>query len=163
MRSCLKFYFFAIFSAVVFSASGQVGNKEVAQQLIEIADGAYYNLKVLIIANEQYVQAAEMDPDNIEANYMAGKTYLETNFKDRATKYFLRVLELDPNYKFNIHFLIGQAYQYGMQYSKAFNHFDLYLSKVEQSDRRGGGDFTPVSEVERRIFECQNGLEKLLK
>jgi outer membrane protein OmpA-like peptidoglycan-associated protein len=151
----------AIFSAVFFSASGQVGNKDAAQQLIEIANEAYYNLKVILIANEQYAQAAEMDPDNIEANYMAGKTFLETNFKDRATKYFLRVLELDPSYKFNIHFLIGQTYQYGLQYSEAFDHYDKYLRQVEEASIRGGADFTPVSEVERKIFECQNGLEYL--
>ena len=159
MRNYPKFYFLSIFLSIIFAVNGQDTNKEVARQLIEIANEAYYNLKVILIANEQYVQAAEMDPSNIEANYMAGKTYLETNFKDRATKYFLKVLELDPSYKFNIHFLIGQGYQYGLQYDKAFDHYDRYLSQVEESNKSWGDDFTPVIEVERKIFECQNGLE----
>jgi len=162
MRIGRKIYFLIIFSTVFLSAYGQDATKEAAKQLVEIANEAYFNLRVIVIANEQYVQAAEMDPDNIEANYMAGRTFLETNSKSKATKYFLKVLELDPGYKYNIHYLIGQAYQYGTQFNEAIEHYNQYQQLLQQNQRRGGADFTSAQEVEQRILECQNGLEYLM-
>jgi len=139
----------------------QDGDKEAAQQIVEIANDAYFNLRVILLANEQYAQAAELDPDNIEANYMAGRTFLETNAKANATKYLLQVLKLDPNYKFNIEYMIGEGYQYGMQFENAIDFYNKYLAKLQQNTRRSGEDFTPVQAVQRRIFECQNGIEFL--
>ena len=159
MRSYRKFYILFIFSTIFFSAFGQDENKEAAKQIVEIANEAYFTLKVILIANEQYVQAAEMDPDNIEANYMAGRTYLETNSKASATKYLLRVYELDPNYKFNILFLIGQGYHYGSEFEQAFEYYNKYLVQLRQNTRRSGEDFTPEKDVQRKIYECQNGIE----
>lgn len=112
-----------------------------------------------MIANEQYVQAADMDPDNIEANYMAGRTYLETNSKASATKYLLRVYEINPNYKYNILFLIGQGYQYGSEFEKAIDFYNRYLQELQQNTRRSGEDFTTQNVVRRRIYECQNAIE----
>jgi len=42
------------------------------------------------------VQAADLDPSNIDANFMAGKLYLETVNKERAPKYLERVFEKKP-------------------------------------------------------------------
>ena len=166
---CIKQYFriimfrFTIFIWVfVFTASGlsaQDDNREAAKQIVEIANEAYYNLRVLIVANEQYVQAAEMDPENIEANYMAGKTNLETNFKSKATKYLLRVQELNPDYKFNTLYMIGRSYQYGMEFDKAIGYFNKYLDKLSENPGHRGTDYVGELVVQRNIYECQNGLE----
>jgi outer membrane protein OmpA-like peptidoglycan-associated protein len=159
MRIYRKLFILALFSTVIFNAYGQDENKEAAQQLVEIANDAYFNLKVILIANEQYVQAAELDPENLEANYMAGRTYLETNSKASASKYLLRVYEIDPNYKFNILYLIGQGYQYGLEFNKAIDYYNQYLVKLQQSLRKSGEDVTPQQDVLRRIAECENGIE----
>ncbi len=159
MRTSRKFYLIAIFSTIIFNAFGQDENKEAAKQIVEIANEAYFNLRVILIANEQYVQAADMDPENVEANYMAGRTYLETNSKASATKYLLRVYEIDPGYKFNILYLIGQGFQYGLEFEKAIEYYTLYSEQLNQNTRRSGEDFTPQEEVQRRIYECQNGAE----
>jgi outer membrane protein OmpA-like peptidoglycan-associated protein/tetratricopeptide (TPR) repeat protein len=134
-------------------------NREIAEQIVEIADEAYYNLRVLIVANEQYVQAAETDTTYVVANYMAGKTYLESNFKSRATRYLLRVYQIDPQYKFNILFLIGRAYQYGGEFEQAIRYYNQYLSQIMSNAEYAGTDFTPREEVERHIYECENGIE----
>ena len=159
MRMYRKFYFLVIFSTIFLHAFGQDENKEAAQQIVEIANEAYFNLRVILIANEQYVQAAELDPSNIEANYMAGRTYLETNSKASATKYLLRVHDIDPNYKYNILYLIGQGYQYGLEFENAIDYYNRYVQKLQQNTRRSGEDFTSPTEVQRRIYECQNGIE----
>lgn len=159
MRIYRKFYILVIFSTIFLNAFGQDENKEAAQQIVEIANEAYFNLKVILIANEQYVQAAELDPSNLEANYMAGRTYLETNSKASATKYLLRVYEIDPNYKYNILYLIGQGYQYGSEFENAIDYYNRYLELLQQNTRRSGEDFTTPAEVRRKIYECQNGIE----
>jgi outer membrane protein OmpA-like peptidoglycan-associated protein/tetratricopeptide (TPR) repeat protein len=161
MRSTRKFLFFFLSAfALHFGAQAQDDNVDAAKQLVEIANEAYFNLRVILIANEQYVQAAELDPSNIEANYMAGRTYLETNYKSRATKYLLRVYELNPNYKFNILYMIGQAYQYGLEFENAIEYYNLFLDKLSQSGGRGDDQIT-ADEVQRRVYECGNGLEYL--
>ncbi|MCG8309204.1 MAG: OmpA family protein [Cytophagales bacterium] len=162
MRIYRKFYALIILSSFFVAARGQDENKEAARQIVEIANEAYFNLRVILIANEQYVQAAEMDPDNIEANYMAGRTYLETNSKASATKYLLRVYEIDPNYKYNILYMIGQGYQYGLEFEKAIDYYNRYLNKLGENIRRSGEDYTSPAEVKRRIYECQNGIEYVL-
>lgn len=141
------------------NASGQDGNKEAAKQIVEIANEAYFNLRVIVIANEQYVQAAEMDPTNIEANYMAGRTFLETNSKSEASNYLLRVFDIDPNYKFNILYLIGQGFQYGMEFEKAISYYNKYLVMLSKNTRRSGEDFSSLEDTNRRIYECRNGIE----
>lgn len=161
MRIYRKICILSIFLAVISSAFGQDANKEAAQQIVEIANEAYFNLRVILLANEQYVQAAEMDPENLEANYMAGRTYLETNSKWSAPKYLLRVLEIDPNYKFNMLYLIGQGYQYGLEFDKAIDYYNQYLAKLSSSGRGSDDDYTSANEVQRRIYECQNGIEFL--
>ncbi len=159
MRISRKFFLTIIVATFFINAYGQEENKEAARQIVEIANDAYFNLRVILIANEQYAQAAELDPENIEANYMAGRTFLETSSKASATKYLLRVLDMDPNYKFNILFLIGQGYHYGLEFEEAIRYYNMYIDKLKQSTRRSGEDYTPLEVVNRKIYECRNGIE----
>ncbi len=162
MRIGRKIFLTIFVATLFFNVYGQddeEANKEAARQIVEIANQAYFELRVLLVANEQYTQAAELDPTNIEANYMAGRTYLETSSKANATKYLLRVLEIDPEYKFNILYLIGQAYQFGLDFETAIDYYNQYLQKTAGNTRRSGDDFTPPDLVRRRIYECQNGIE----
>ena len=159
MRIDRKIFLTIIVATLFLNVYGQDENKEAARQIVEIANDAYFNLRVILLANEQYAQAAEMDPENIEANYMAGRTFLETSSKANATKYLLRVFEMDPNYKFNILYLIGQGYQYGLEFENAITYYNRYLEKLKQNTRRSGEDFTAPEIVNRKIYECQNGIE----
>jgi len=159
MRIYRKLLIIALFSTIFINAYGQDENKEAAQQIVEIANDAYFNLRVILIANEQYVQAAELDPENLDANYMAGKTDLETNSKSAASKYLLRVYAIDPNYKFNLLYLIGLSFQYGSEFEKAIDYYNQYLQRLQGNMRKSGEDFTSIQEVQRRISECQNGIE----
>lgn len=159
MRITRKIYLIALFSTIFFNGFAQEDNKELARQFVEIANEAYFNARVILIANEQYVQAAGFDPENIEANYMAGKTSLQTNLKADASKYLLRVLELEPNHKFNLSYMIGLSFQYAMEFEKAIDYYNQYLEKVKQNPRKDGEDVTSREDVLRRIYECENGIE----
>lgn len=117
--------------------------------------------KVVTQAREMFESAANLNPENVWANYMAGKTYLETVNKERASQYFERVFALDPNFRYDILYSIGRGYQYGLHFEEALNYFNQYKEKTLNDVNYRGKDKVQLREVEQRIAECQNGLEYL--
>ncbi|WP_017733179.1 OmpA family protein [Nafulsella turpanensis] len=125
----------------------------------EIGQEVLKATKVVTQARDQFEIAANLNPENIWANYMTGKTYLETVHKERASKYFKRVYELDPNFRYDLLYSIGRAYQYGLNFEEALHYFNLYKEKTLSDVNYRGKDKVQLAEVERRIQECQNGAE----
>ncbi|WKK74642.2 OmpA family protein [Marivirga salinae] len=133
---------------------------ELSKIYMEQADQVYAEAKDAIeIAKDIYIQAAEADTMNVRANYMAGKLYLETVNRDYSTKYFERVKRLDSKYRFNIDYLLGRGYQYGLEFEKALDYFLAYKEKLRSDRSYRGRDKTSVYEVNDRIEECRNAKE----
>ena len=133
---------------------------ELSKIYMDQADQVYAEAKDAIeIAKDIYIQASEADTMNVRANYMAGILYLETVNRDYSTKYFERVKRLDPNYRFNINYLLGRGYQYGLEFEKALDYFLAYKEKLSSDRSYRGRDKTSVYEVNDRIEECQNAKE----
>ncbi len=155
----LLFIFFAL---VVFINDGRAQEltpeEELSQQYMETAKEILSATKVLTQAREMYELAAEANPNSVEANFMTGNTYLQTTEKAKATKYLLRAYQLDPNYKFNLLYLIGRSYHYGYEFETANDYYKEYKRKLEKNVQYNGSDLTFVDEVDRRIFECENGI-----
>lgn len=135
----------------------QEGQVDAAQQLLETADIILAETKVLTQARDYYEQAAQLDPENVRANYMTGSLYLQTTNKDKATKYLLRTYQIDPSYKFNLLYMIAQGYQFGYDFDTATDYYNQYKRKLEENTGYKGADKTSMNEVERRIYECENG------
>ncbi len=135
-------------------------SKELANTYLELAEQIYQEQGAAIeIARDYFVQAADLDPDNIRANFMAGRLYLETVNKDRSSRYLERVYELDPNYRYDITYLIGRGYHLGMDFENALRYYRMYEAKTMSDKNYRGSDKVALSEVQRRITECENGLE----
>ena len=143
------------------SAKAQDTPQEIARQFVEIGDEIYFEQRAPEVAKEMYIQAVQTDPDNIKANFMAGRTIMETINKGEATAYFLKVYALQPNYQFDILYKIGRAYQYGLEFAEAINFYNQYLQKLDQQRGYEGDDKVPVSQVRRRLYECENGIDFL--
>ncbi len=155
----LRFFAFAFMLGSYFIAFGQDEDKELAQQFVEIADEIYFEQKAVVIANEQYVMAANMDPGNIKANYMAGRTFIESVNKDRSAKFFLQAYDIDPDYRFDLLYYVGRGYQYGMEFELALEFYNKYKDKLLKEKNYRGEDMVPLADVERNIYECENGME----
>lgn len=141
-------------------ASGQEKTAaERAEDLIFEAEEIMRATKALDQARTMYEFAAQEDPSNIKANYMAGEYYLRTVSKSRAVDFLLKVKELNENYRFDLNFKIGQAYQYGYDFENALIYYDLYKQRLTNEKGYRGQDKIPLAEVERKIFECRNGAE----
>ena len=141
------------------SVKAQDTPQEIARQFVEIGDEIYFEQRAPEVAKEMYIQAVQTDPDNIKANFMAGRTIMETINKGEATAYFLKVYALQPDYQFDILYKIGRAYQYGLEFAEAINFYNQYLQKLDQQRSYEGDDKVPLSQVRRRLYECENGID----
>ncbi|MEJ2003511.1 MAG: OmpA family protein [Cyclobacteriaceae bacterium] len=161
MRKKRVLLFFAVLLLTTFNdiVAQDQSNEELAQEYINQAELIMEATAAMVDARDLYVLAAEADPSNIKANWMAGDFHLRTIGKDRAVKYFLKVLELDPNYRFDIMYQIGRSYQYGMDFDNALAYYTRYLNKLKQEDGYRGVDKVELPEVTRRIYECNNAKE----
>jgi len=135
----------------------QDANPDLANDYLIMAEEVLKETKALTQALDMYKLAADADPNSVEANFKAGDTYLQTTEKSKATQYLLRAYQLDSDYKFNMLYKIGSAYQYGYEFDKAIDYYKQYKQKLESNTGYNGVDKTPMSEVERRIEECNTG------
>jgi outer membrane protein OmpA-like peptidoglycan-associated protein/tetratricopeptide (TPR) repeat protein len=155
-----KFRFFAVFLISVLFVSqvkAQEADPAMAQEYLSIAEEILNETKVLIQALDMYKLAADADPSNVEANFKAGDTYLQTTEKSKATEFLLRAYQLDSEYKFDMLYKIGSAYQYGYEFDKAIDYYKKYKQKLESNTAYKGSDRTPMYEVDRRIEESNTG------
>lgn len=146
-----------IVSANVFAQDED--SKALAKTYIDQAELMMQAAQPLVDVRDIYVLAAEADPTNIVANWRAGDFYIKTVGKKNAVNYFLKVLELDAEYRFDIEFWIGQSYHYGMEFDKALAYYNRYRQKLIDRDGYRGRDRIELAEVDRKIFECQNAIE----
>lgn len=130
-----------------------------AEMFFEVGQEIAKATKVVVQAREQFEAAANLDPGHLQANYMTGKLYLETLNKDRASKYLERVYRQDPNFRYDLLYSIGRGYQYGFKFEEALEYYNKYKEKTLSDVNYRGRDKIQLREVERRIAECQNGLE----
>ncbi|HYC87323.1 MAG TPA: OmpA family protein [Chryseosolibacter sp.] len=113
--------------------------------------------KALDDVRDILVIAAEADTTFERANFEAGEVHLLTINKPMAVKYLMRVYRQDPNYRFDLEYLIGRGYQYGLDFEKAIDFYKKYKAKAQAKPDYRGSDKVALSEVERKIFQCENG------
>ncbi len=161
MNQTVKFSFLIglVFLSVTSLYAQEEDSKELAQSYIDQAELMMQEAQPMVDVRDIYILAAEADPSNIVANWRAGDFYLKTVGKKNAVKYFLKVLELDPEYRFDIEYWIGRSYHFGMEFDKALAFYNRYRQKLIDRDGYRGRDRTELPEVDRRIYECQNAIE----
>ncbi|MEQ8242778.1 OmpA family protein [Fulvivirga sp.] len=161
MYSIIKLFFLTslllIIGTNVFAQDED--SKALAKSYIDQAELMMQAAQPMVDVRDIYVLAAEADPTNIVANWRAGDFYIKTVGKKNAVKYFLKVLELDAEYRFDIEYWIGQSYHFGMEFEKALAFYNRYRQKLIDRDGYRGRDRIELPEVDRKIFECQNAIE----
>jgi outer membrane protein OmpA-like peptidoglycan-associated protein/tetratricopeptide (TPR) repeat protein len=155
MRSILIF----LAVAGAFLSSYSQTDKEQAKLYMEQAELIMAETRAMDDARDLMVTAANLDPANIKANFEAGHYHIKTIGKDLAVKYFLRVYELDPNYRFDLEYWIGQSYQYGLEFDKAIDFYNRYKQRLAKRPNYLGNDRVSAAVVDRAIYECENGKE----
>lgn len=134
-------------------------DKQQAQELVVQAELIMEATNAMDDVRDLYVMAANLDPENLKANFQAGYMHINTIQKDRAVKFFLRVYELDPNYRFDLEYWIGLSYQHGLEFDKAIDFYTRYKDKMDKRPNYQGRDRVNPTLVDRAIYECENGKE----
>jgi outer membrane protein OmpA-like peptidoglycan-associated protein len=144
---------------LVFStpALSQQENRATAEEYLQQAEEILKATKALDDARGIVVIAADLDTTFVKANYEAGHMHLITINKELAVKYLMRVYRQDPDYRFDLLYWIGRSYQYGLEFDKALEFYNLYKQKLIQRSNYQGRDKTPLATLERNIFQCENG------
>ena len=164
MRSIQRVLIFLTLSLALFTPGfSQQDPKELAQQLMEQADLIMEATKAIDDARDLVTTAADLDSTFLKANYEAGRYHLMTIGKELATKYFLRVYRQDPDYRFDLLYSIGKSYQYGLNFNKAIEYYNLYKDKLASKPNYQGKDRESLASVDRGIYECENGRDYVAK
>ncbi|MFN3839455.1 MAG: OmpA family protein [Cyclobacteriaceae bacterium] len=158
MYSIQRILIFLAVAGIIFTGHSQT-DKEQAKVYMEQAELIMAETRAIDDARDLMVTAANLDPSNIKANFEAGHYHIKTIGKDLAVKYFLRVYELDPNYRFDLEFWIGQSYQYGLEFDKAIDFYNRYKQRLAKRPNYLGNDRVSPAVVDRAIYECENGKE----
>lgn len=151
-----------IFSDNVFAQVPEVdsGNIEAAASILDLAKSTIEANSNLAISDvrDQLIAAAELDPTNLEANYLAGTYLLKTDTRFRAVQYFENVNRIDPNYRFELLFNLGRAYHFASDYPTALRNYNGYIERI--SIAGGVPENAPtLAAVKRHIKECNHALE----
>ncbi|QHT65739.1 OmpA family protein [Rhodocytophaga rosea] len=134
---------------------------QVDKDLVAEADAAY-NIGAKSLALDNYQLALKANPDNVRANFMAGKSILETIDKSRASKYLIRAYELDPNISPDILLLIGQSFQFGKDFDNAITYYEKHKQRIEADaalNKKAKKTTIKVAlaEIDVKIAQCNNG------
>jgi len=132
-------------------------DKKTSIDLVEQGDLIMADTKAMDQAREMYVSAANFDTTNIKANFQAGHFQLETIDKNLAIRYLLRVFRQNPGYRFDLEFLIGKSYHYGLKFDQAIDFYTKYKNKLAKKPDYRGKDLVEMKEVDRMIQACKNG------
>jgi outer membrane protein OmpA-like peptidoglycan-associated protein len=106
-----------------------------------------YSRKDFIDALEVFNQAVNMSPDDPNANFKLGMTYLYTENKSKALPYLQKAYNIKPDVDEDFDYHIGLAYQYSHQYGQAKKHFEEFQRKNRKL----------ASMANHKIVECAIG------
>jgi outer membrane protein OmpA-like peptidoglycan-associated protein len=153
-----KYLFLLSFTIAQLLLISGVAWAQADKELVELAD-VTYEADAKLLALEQYQEALKLNPDNVRANFMTGKCMIETIEKSRASQFFIKAYELDPNISKDVLFLIGQSYQYGLEFDKAIDYYTQYKGRLTEAAANKGGkpDSKTLNKIEEKIFQCTNG------
>ena len=99
---------------------------------------SYYKKRGVWYSNalDKYMQAYIYNNNNAELIYKIGVSCLYSDKKDKASEYFVKVLQLKSNVANDILFLTGRSLQYAGKYTEAIDKYNSYLSSgIKKSDK----------------------------
>jgi tetratricopeptide (TPR) repeat protein len=133
IRTLFLVIVFSIFLAPVLSYS----QKAEADKIKMAQAWMRYNEEDYLGALRIYRELFKVTPDDPMLNFRAGQCYIEVQMMDSALSYLEKAIVADTSMRNDVHYLVGQAYQYIGDLSKAIEHYMIYKSKLnpKQNER----------------------------
>jgi outer membrane protein OmpA-like peptidoglycan-associated protein/tetratricopeptide (TPR) repeat protein len=157
VKKCLLVF---LLTMICLLATREMTLAQIDNDLVAEADAAY-NIGAKSLALDNYLLALRENPNNIRANFMAGKAIIETIDKSRASTYLIKAYQLNPNISADILLLIGQAFQFGNDFDNAVAYYEKHKAKVKEDaiiKKTSKNTLKAiVAEIDERIAKCNNG------
>jgi outer membrane protein OmpA-like peptidoglycan-associated protein/tetratricopeptide (TPR) repeat protein len=125
-----------------------------AKKIFREAD-QFFEEKTYNEALPLYLEGLKLDPENPTANFRVGLCYLEMIHEEKAVPYLEKAYKKKPDIAKDILWFLGKAYQHNHQFEEALKVYSNYLTLLKGTD----DEFIP--NVNRRMYECQNGIRYL--
>lgn len=138
----IAFTFLCIF--VVLDLSAQSYRK-----LLKTGDD-YYKTGFYTEAVNTYLEAEEIEPDNLDLIYRIGQAYLKSRYKDRALPYMKKASEMVEETSPQMLYNLALAYQYNHKFMEALDLFSDYREIAKNT-----------FEADQHIMQCAIGIEYL--
>jgi Tol biopolymer transport system component len=78
-----------------------------------------------------YRELKKVTPDDAMLNFRMGQCFIEVHLMDSALLHLEKAIQNDTTIRNDAHYMIGQAYQYIGDLSKAIEHYMVYKSKLK--------------------------------
>ncbi|MFP5518654.1 MAG: tetratricopeptide repeat protein [Bdellovibrionia bacterium] len=112
-------------------------------------------------ALKSFIEAAILDPTDVEGSFQAGKIYYETDVFDKAIEQFQRVNKINPNYP-RAHYFIGKT-------ALASGNYDLAIEAAKKEQQLNPQLADPyilmgeVYAVRGQYADCANAYSQAIK
>lgn len=137
---------FILLSVIVFPLAAQNVKK-----MLKNAN-SLYDRHLYQDAIPGYLGVLKLEPNNAEANFKIGVSYLESIHRVKAMPYLQKAYDIDPEIDPGVLMFLAKACHLNHEFDKALDYYNQYLPKVDEKKEEGLKKL-----IERRIFECENG------
>jgi outer membrane protein OmpA-like peptidoglycan-associated protein/tetratricopeptide (TPR) repeat protein len=147
----MNFKITLLIAGILFSIGGLQAQN--AKKALKNAN-SFYEQKLWKNAVPAYLEVLKIEPDNAEANYKIGVSYMNTIYKVKALPYLEKAAKLNPDIDPDLYFHLARAYHINHNFEKALTSYKEYKKRLDPKKQA-----ELVAKIDRRIFECENGAE----
>ncbi|MFK7900424.1 MAG: OmpA family protein [Cyclobacteriaceae bacterium] len=112
----------------------------------------YYKYKNFSKSAEYYKKYLKKSPDNAQANYNLGVSYIQLKYYEKAIPYFQKAYEINPKVEKDLPLRLGQSLATSMKYKEAIKVLTDYKDGPYMDSKK-------EKQVLRAIYECNNAIE----
>ncbi|HEX8546327.1 MAG TPA: OmpA family protein [Cytophagaceae bacterium] len=147
MALSTRFYFLLAFNLLILLSC----HAQNLKKALKVANSLYEE-EAYKEALPAYLEVLKIEPGSAEANYKAGILYLRTIHKIKSLPYLKKAFETNPAIANDIKLQLATSYQFNHKYTEALKLFKEHKLSLTTKDP------SKLKVIDRRIFECENGL-----
>lgn len=121
------------------------------KKLLKNAD-SFYEKELYIDAIPAYKEVLKSEPDNAEANYRLGLSYLRTIHKVKALPHLEKAYKINPGLDPEMPYHLADSYHLNHKFEDALKYYSQYKATLNPKKEED-----LIKKLDRRIYECENG------
>lgn len=100
-----------------------------------------------------YMKAFAFNPNNAMLNYKIGVCYLNSQRKDKSSRYLIKAQKLNFKVAPDLHYRLGQSYQVNYKFKEAIEEYNTYRKNLSPEDLSANSRM-----IDKHIAECKTAI-----